>query len=75
MFFLSGNTDVFKNMVDATFYWAETSVMGIALPLTGVMTLWLGFMKIGENAGVIRVMSRIVGPFFSKLFPELPKDN
>jgi len=51
------------------------AVLDIALPLTGIMTLWLGFMNIGEKAGAIRIMSRIVGPFFSRLFPEIPKDH
>ena len=48
------------------------AVMDIALPLVGVMTLWLGLMNIGEKAGAIRVLSKIVGPFFHKLFPEIP---
>jgi len=74
-FFVFGDTEVFKNMVDATFNMSKTSVIDIALPLTGVMTLWLGLMKIGERAGAINVMARIVGPFFAKLFPELPKNH
>ena len=51
------------------------AVMYVALPLAGVMTLWLGLMNIGEKAGAIRFLSRIVGPFFSKLFPEIPKNH
>ncbi|NLD22290.1 MAG: hypothetical protein GX664_07465, partial [Bacteroidales bacterium] len=47
----------------------------ICLPLVGVMTLWMGFMKIGERAGAVSFISRIVGPFFSKLFPEIPKNH
>jgi spore maturation protein SpmA len=49
--------------------------MDIALPLTGIMTLWLGFMNIGERAGAVRFLSRLVEPFFSKLFPGIPKNH
>jgi spore maturation protein SpmA len=49
--------------------------MDIALPLTGVMVLWLGLMNIGERAGAVNFLSRIVGPFFSRLFPELPRKS
>ena len=54
---------------------AKFSVMDIALPLVGIMTLWLGILNIGEKAGAIRFFSRIIGPFFSKLFPEIPKNH
>lgn len=70
-----GDQAVFPNMVKATFDMAETSVMNIALPLAGIMTLWLGIMNIGERAGAINFLARIVGPFFSRLFPEIPKDH
>ena len=66
---------VFDRMIQSTFDMAELGVMNIALPLAGVMTLWLGFMSIGEKAGAINFLSRIVGPFFSKLFPEIPKNH
>jgi len=49
--------------------------MDIALPLVGIMSLWLGFMKIGEKAGAVNFLSRIVGPFFSRLFPEVPANH
>jgi len=65
---------VFTDIVNSTFSMAETSV-NIAVYLIGVMTLWLGLMKIGEMGGAVNVLSRIVGPFFSKLFPELPKNH
>lgn len=65
---------VFSDIVNSTFTMAESSV-NIAIYLIGVMTLWLGLMKIGEMGGAINVLSRIVGPFFSKLFPELPKNH
>ncbi len=66
---------VFERVIQSTFDMAELGVMNIALPLAGVMTLWMGFMNIGEKAGAINFMGRIVGPFFAKLFPELPKNH
>jgi spore maturation protein SpmA/spore maturation protein SpmB len=51
------------------------SSVNIAIGLIGIMTLFMGFMTIAEKAGGIRLLSRIIGPFFSKLFPELPKDH
>lgn len=65
---------VFSDIINSTFDMAETSVT-ISIYLIGVMTLWLGLMKIGEMGGAVNVLSRIVGPFFSKLFPELPKNH
>ena len=70
-----GDTESFKVLVDGMFSSAQGSVMDIALPLVGAMTFWLGIMKIGEKAGAINFLSRIVGPFFSRLFPEVPKDH
>ncbi|MBQ2590305.1 MAG: hypothetical protein II569_01035, partial [Paludibacteraceae bacterium] len=59
----------------STFEMSKMAVMDIALPLAGVMTLWLGIMNIGEKAGAINFMARIVGPFFAKLFPSIPKNH
>ena len=70
-----GDTEAFKLLVDGIFDSSKSSVMDIALPLAGVMTLWLGIMKIGENAGAINFLSRIVGPFFRRIFPEILKDH
>lgn len=70
-----GDTDAFKLIVDSLFSSSQAAVMDIALPLAGAMTLWLGIMNIGEKAGAIRVLSRIVGPFFQRIFPEIPKDH
>ncbi len=70
-----GDAAVFQRIIQSTFDMAELGVMKIALPLAGVMTLWLGFMNIGERAGAVRLLSRIVGGFFSKLFPEITKNN
>ncbi len=70
-----GDTEIFKLLIDGMFDSAETAVMKIALPLAGVMTFFMGLLKIGEEAGVIRFIARIISPFFSKLFPEVPKDH
>jgi len=72
---ITGDTEIFKTIIDATFDSSKMAVMEISLPLVGVMTLWLGLMNIGEKAGAINFLSRIVGPFFNKLFPELPKNH
>ncbi|MBQ4035510.1 MAG: hypothetical protein II623_08620 [Paludibacteraceae bacterium] len=66
---------VYERIINGTFTMAKMSVMDIALPLCGTMTLWLGIMNIGQKAGAINILSRIIGPFFSKLFPEIPKDH
>lgn len=66
---------VFERIMTSSFDMAKFAVMDISLPLAGVMTLWLGILSIGERAGAIRVLARITGPFFHKLFPELPKDH
>ena len=70
-----GDTEAFKLLVDGIFSSSKSSVMDIALPLVGAMAFWLGILNIGEKAGAIRFLSRIVGPFFSRLFPEVPKDH
>ncbi|MES2590552.1 MAG: nucleoside recognition domain-containing protein [Bacteroidota bacterium] len=72
---VTGDTEVFKTIIDATFDSSKMAVVDISLPLVGVMTLWLGLMNIGERAGAINFLSRIVGPFFNKLFPEIPKNH
>lgn len=69
-----GDTEIFTSMVNSTFDMAKTSV-DISLGLIGVLTLWLGIMKIGERGGAIRVLARVVRPFFHKLFPEVPEDH
>src|SRR6195952_5425576 len=70
-----GDTEAFKLLVDGIFDSSKSSVMDIALPLVGIMAFWLGIMKIGEKAGAINFLSRIVGPFFNRLFPEVPKNH
>ncbi len=70
-----GDASVFKKIVDGTFDSAKVAVMDIALPLAGVMTFWSGILTIGERAGAIGWIARIISPFFSKIFPEVPKDH
>jgi spore maturation protein SpmA len=70
-----GDTEAFKLLVDGMFDSSKSSVMDIALPLVGSMALWLGILNIGEKAGAINFLSRIVGPFLNRLFPEVPKNH
>ena len=70
-----GDVEIFKKIVDGTFESAKVGVMEIALPLAGIMTLWLGILNIGEKAGAINLLARIIGPFFSRIFPEVPKNH
>lgn len=71
---VDGDTEVFGAMMKATFDLSKTG-FEISLGLTGVLTLWMGIMKIGEQGGAVRVMSRLISPFFRRLFPGLPKDS
>ncbi|MFH1321142.1 MAG: nucleoside recognition domain-containing protein [Bacteroidota bacterium] len=68
------DTEVFTLMVNSTFDMAKTG-FEISLGLTGVITLWLGLMKIGEKGGIVKILAKIVGPFFRKLFPEIPENH
>ncbi|HZH72845.1 MAG TPA: nucleoside recognition domain-containing protein, partial [Mariniphaga sp.] len=61
-------------MVNSTFEMARTG-FEISLYLTGVLTLWMGIMRIGEKGGIVKVFSRLIGPFFNRLFPELGKSH
>ncbi|MFM7295297.1 MAG: nucleoside recognition domain-containing protein [Burkholderiales bacterium] len=70
-----GDTDVFKKIVDGTFDSARVGVMDIALPLAGVMTLWLGILNVGEKAGFIGMIAKLIAPFFSRIFPDVPKNH
>ena len=69
-----GDMNIFSAMMNSTFEMAKTG-FEISLGLTGVLTLWMGIMKIGEKGGVVKVFSGLVGPFFNKLFPSLGKDH
>lgn len=70
-----GGATIFQTLVDATYASSKFAVMEIALPLVGLMTLWLGLMRIGEQAGAISWLAKIVSPFFLRLFPEVPKGH
>ena len=69
-----GQVDIFDAILQSTFSSAKTG-FEISLGLTGVLSLWMGIMRIGEKGGVIGKMSHVVSPFFSRLFPEVPKDH
>ena len=70
-----GDTEIFKIIVEGLFDSSKVAVMDIALPLAGVMTFFLGLLNIAEKIGAINVIARVIGPFFNKLFPEVPKDH
>ena len=72
--FVTGSADPLTAVMNATFDSAKTG-FEISLGLTGVLSLWLGIMKIGEKGGVVNAMSRLVAPFFCKIFPEVPKNH
>ena len=69
-----GDFEVFPAMMDSTFSSSKTA-FEISLGLTGVLSLWLGVMKIGEKGGVVNVLSRLLSPVFVRLFPEVPKGH
>ena len=72
---LLGDTEIFKKIIDGTFESARVGVMDIALPLAGIMTLWLGILNVGEKAGAINLLAKIIAPFFSRIFPDVPKNH
>ncbi|WP_270090408.1 nucleoside recognition domain-containing protein [Sphingobacterium sp. SYP-B4668] len=69
-----GDTEIFSQVINGMFDSAKTGAE-ISLGLIGMMTFWLGIMKVGEQAGMIRVFAKGVNPFFSKLFPGVPKNH
>lgn len=69
-----GDVDVFPAIMDSTFVSAKTA-FEISLGLTGVLSLWLGIMKVGEKGGVVNVLARILSPVFTRLFPDIPKGH
>ena len=69
-----GDTGVFPEIMNSTFTTAKTA-FEISLGLTGVLSLWLGVMKIGERGGLVQALSRALYPVFSKLFPDIPKGH
>ena len=71
---LFGDTEVFPAIINSTFA-SSKSAFEISLGLTGVLALWMGIMRIGEQGGVIAIFSRVLSPLFSKLFPDIPKGH
>jgi spore maturation protein SpmA len=71
---LLGDVRVFPDLINSTL---ETAKVGfqISIELTGVLSLWLGLLKIGEQGGIVNMLARGVGPLFSRLFPEIPKNH
>ncbi|MFN6946164.1 MAG: nucleoside recognition domain-containing protein [Cytophagaceae bacterium] len=72
--FTEQDLNVFYDMFQSTIQSARTT-MDIIVPLIAIMALWLGVMKVGEDGGAINVLSRLVGPFFHRLFPEIPREH
>ena len=73
-FLVGGNSNIFMEVMQAAFGSAKTG-FEISIGLTGMLSLWLGILKIGERGGAINVLSRMVAPFFSKIFPGIPKGH
>ena len=69
-----GQTDIFSEMLTSTFANAKTG-FELSLGLTGVLSLWMGIMKIGEKAGAVNTLGKGVAPFFTRIFPEIPKNH
>lgn len=72
--FCYGQTDIFSEILNSTFGSARNG-FEISLGLTGVLSLWMGIMKIGERGGVVGTLSKGVAPFFNRIFPEVPKGH
>ncbi len=70
----NGNTQIFTDIIQGAFGSAKTG-FEISLGLTGVLSMWLGIMKVGEKGGVIQMFARLVAPFFTKILPDIPKDH
>jgi spore maturation protein SpmA len=69
-----GDVTIFQRIVDSTFDTSKTA-FETSLGLTGVLALWLGIMKIGEKAGAVNALARVLSPVFTKLFPDIPKNH
>lgn len=72
---IGGCTDNLKAVADQAFQNAEYAVMKVALPLVGIMALWLGIMRLAEKAGLVALLARILRPILRRLFPEVPPDH
>jgi spore maturation protein A len=72
---IGGCTDHLKDVADKSFEMAEYAVMKIALPLVGIMALWLGMMRLADRAGLVALFARALRPILRWLFPEVPSDH
>src|SRR5574344_562123 len=72
--FFFGDVEIFTQIINSTFDSSKTA-FEVSLGLTGVLSLWLGIMKIGENSGLIAALSKWLSPVFCRLFPEIPKGH
>lgn len=70
----AGDTTVFPEIIASTFSTAKTA-FEISLGLTGVLSLWMGLMKIGESGGLVNALSKLLAPIFNKVFPDIPKGH
>lgn len=73
--FIGADTGTLKEVTEGAFSMAETAVMKIALPLVGIMALWLGMMRLAERAGLVQIFARVVRPVMKWLFPDVPSDH
>jgi spore maturation protein SpmA len=69
-----GNTGVWADMINSTFDNSKTA-FEISIGLTGVLSLWMGVMKVGEKGGVVDVIAKVLSPVFCRLFPDIPKGH
>ena len=69
-----GETGIFNTTIQSAFEMSKTA-FEIALGLTGILSLWLGILKIGEKAGAIQILAKLVNPLFTRLFPSIPKNH
>ena len=72
---IGGCTDNLKAVADQSFEYAEYAVMKVALPLVGIMALWLGIMRLAERAGLVALLARALRPLMVWLFPDVPADH
>jgi len=72
--FVFGNTSIFNDTIQAAFTTSKTA-FEIALGLTGILSLWLGILKVGEKAGAIQILAKLIDPLFCRLFPSIPKGH
>ncbi len=70
----TGNFSFFNDILKSIFSSAETG-FEISIGLTGILTFWMGILKVAENGGALRVLSRLIAPFFTKIYPNIPKDH